>query len=53
MMKIYKNVNIYFIFVLKLIVKALEWRATVVAENCQSSFPTSLPQKDLALGFIK
>lgn len=49
-MKIYKN--IYFVFVLEPIVKALEWRATVVAENCQSSFPSSLPQKDLALVFL-
>lgn len=40
-------------FVLKPIVKACEQRATVVAENCQSSFPASLPQKDLALVFYK
>lgn len=52
-MKMYKNTNIYFIFVLKPIVDALEWRAAVVAKSCQSNFLTSLPQNDLALVFHK
>lgn len=52
-MTMYKNTNIYFIFVLKPIVDALEWRATDVAKSCQSNFLTSLPQKGLPLVFHK
>lgn len=44
---------IHLIFVLKPIVDALEWGATVVAKSCQSSILTSLPQKHLALVFHK
>lgn len=52
-MKTYKNTNMHFIFVLKPIVDALEWRAAAVAKSCQRSFFTSLPQKHLALVFSK
>lgn len=34
-------------------VKALKWRAAVVAKNCQSNCRTSLPQKGFALLFYK
>lgn len=52
-MKTYKNTNTYFIFVLKPVVDALEWKAAVVTKSYQNSFPTSLPQNQSALVFHK
>lgn len=52
-MKTYKNTNMYFIFVLKPIVDALEWRAAAVAKSCQRSFFYLSATKTFGFSFSK